>query len=61
MIKCCKDCPNRYRACHDDCDLYISEKKRDEETKRRRARIKFEEDLGYGTHIKKNGHKRSEV
>lgn len=53
MIKCCKDCPDRHRACHDDCDLYISEKKRDNEIKRRQQRFKLEEEMTYSSNLKR--------
>ena len=29
----CKDCPNRYPACHDHCRIYLDEKERKEQAK----------------------------
>lgn len=36
MIKCCKDCKERYLACHDSCVIYQNEKAKDEEIKKKR-------------------------
>ena len=31
IIKCCKSCEKRYPACHDHCQEYIAEKKKNDE------------------------------
>lgn len=31
IIKCCKDCKQRYRACHDTCPEYLAEKHKNDE------------------------------
>ncbi len=41
----CKDCPNRTRACHENCESYLAIKKaRAEEKKAREERYEF---IGY--------------
>jgi hypothetical protein len=30
MIKCCKDCNERYSGCHDKCTRYLAEKSRND-------------------------------
>lgn len=36
MIKCCKDCKDRYTACHDSCEAYKQQKAKDEEANKKR-------------------------
>ena len=31
IIKCCKDCTERYPACHDHCQQYRAEKKKNDD------------------------------
>lgn len=39
LIKCCKDCTERYHACHDTCPRYMAEKT--ESNKARDKRLQF--------------------
>lgn len=38
LIKCCKDCSERYPACHDSCKRYIKEKTEALEAKLKQSR-----------------------
>lgn len=44
-INCCRDCPNRYPACHDTCETYQEQKAEYLENKRFINRQKYKEDL----------------
>lgn len=51
MIKCCKTCvaPKRHLCCHDTCEEYLAEKKRDKNDK---AELKKIND--YNSYAKEN-------
>jgi len=34
-ITCCRDCPDRFQACHDRCEVYQAEKAKAQEAKKR--------------------------
>lgn len=65
MIKCCKDCGDRYPGCHSHCDRYIGEKAENEAQKEQERQRQFKEHLGYSfranAHRKKKPNKYSEV
>lgn len=65
MIKCCKDCNDRYPGCHSHCARYINEKAEDEAQKEQQRQRQFEEHLRYSSRAmagkKKKSNKYSEV
>lgn len=65
MIKCCKDCNDRYPGCHSHCVRYINEKAEDEAQKEQQRQRQFEEHLRYSSRAmagkKKKSNKYSEV
>lgn len=52
VIKCCRDCDQRYHACHDVCQEYIKEKT--ESLEARIARMK-EQQVDYNLSQMKKG------
>lgn len=60
MIKCCKDCEERYLGCHSKCEQYKAEKaKREEEMKGwHNGRVMFEYRFDKNTKIKRKKHRR---
>ena len=55
-ITVCKDCTERSRACHDQCEKYISEKKKREEEKALLAEQKKADELYVDYKMKKRRH-----
>lgn len=39
MIKCCKNCDQRYTACHDTCDKYQKEKTENNKARDKRLQL----------------------
>ena len=58
-IRCCKDCKERYPACHDKCERYIKEKEAYEKYKREITKRKMEDNsymISEGDFLGDSGH-----
>jgi hypothetical protein len=55
MIKCCKDCEDRYFGCHSECDRYLKEKKKSAKNQRdwQISRIMYEYGYDKTTKLKR--------
>lgn len=51
-IKCCKNCPNRHKGCHQNCEIYAKEK---EEFSKK---VQWLKDKNYETAIPKTAYEK---
>ena len=50
MITCCKACTSRYRACHDTCNTYLTEKEQ-ADTERTEIQNQHLKEVGYIAYV----------